>query len=356
MKTRFPAFALLLACAAARAAEPAGSADPNENARILAGLPPSPNSPLVAITRATSWQEHAKFFDAAWASLEKRQLTKIRTWTAVNLRAPKATCYYLFSGPDYLYANAFYPSASTYILCGLEPVGHIPDATKTTNLIAALQGLEKSLNDMLNFSFFKTKEMREELRSNQFDGTIPILFVFLARSGKTIQEVSFVGIDKGGNEVADSGKGGTPGVKIVFKSAGGARQTLYYFTTDLSNEGVAHSGFLKFCERFGAGDSLVKSASYLLHSDGFSTARRFLLDQSATLAQDDSGIPIGYFDGTKWKVEPFGKYLGPIELFKQYYQPKMKELFDTGHPPPLEFGIGYRWSPTQSNWIVATRK
>jgi hypothetical protein len=84
--------------------------------------------------------------------------------------------------------------------------------------------------------------------------------------------------------------------------------------------------------------------------------RGFLLDQSATIAQDDSGIPITFFDEEKWNVQPFGKYLGPIDLFKQNFQPKLKELYDKGSPVPLEFGIGYRWYPHQSNWIVATKK
>ena len=39
--------------------------------------------------------------------------------------------FYMFSGPDFLYANAFFPNASTYILCGIEPVGPVPISTKS---------------------------------------------------------------------------------------------------------------------------------------------------------------------------------------------------------------------------------
>ena len=35
--------------------------------------------------------------------------------------------FYMFSGPDFLYADAFYSKATTYVLSALEPVGSVPD-------------------------------------------------------------------------------------------------------------------------------------------------------------------------------------------------------------------------------------
>ena len=48
--------------------------------------------------------------------------------------------------------------------------------------------------------------------------------------------VELVGLDKTG--AFAKGKGTTSGVKIVFFGASGAQQTLYYFESDLSNEGI----------------------------------------------------------------------------------------------------------------------
>ena len=62
-------------------------------------------------------------------------------------------------------------------------------------------------------------------------------------------------------------------MKIAFKSKEGRDQTLYFFSTNLSNKGVAESGFLKFCESLGTGDAFVKSASYLPHASEFVTVR-----------------------------------------------------------------------------------
>ena len=69
--------------------------------------------------------------------------------------------------------------------------------------------------------------------------------------------------------------------------------------------------------------------------------RELLLNRSATIVQDDSGIPLAYFDATKWRVQAFGHYAGPIPMFANFNQPRMVELFRSASP--LEFGIGYSW-------------
>ncbi|MEI9892358.1 MAG: hypothetical protein WDN28_00105 [Chthoniobacter sp.] len=81
-----------------------------------------------------------------------------------------------------------------------------------------------------------------------------------------------------------------PSVQIDFHSPSGKGQTLYYFKTDLSNGG-GNASFLAFCKHHGPGASLLKSASYLMHEESFSTIRNFLLANSTLIIQDDSGIP-----------------------------------------------------------------
>src|SRR5204863_8369 len=102
----------------------------DDTARFLAGMPPSAGSPLTALTSDPSWQRHARFFDSAFGQLEQRQLSRIRAWADINLAAPKPTMFYMFSGPDFLYADAFYSKATTYVLSALEPVGSVPDLTR----------------------------------------------------------------------------------------------------------------------------------------------------------------------------------------------------------------------------------
>lgn len=355
---KIAAIAVSLFLAAALPARAADTVTANDTALFLAGMQPSADSPLTPLTRDPSWQRHAKFFDTAFEQLEQRQLSKIRAWAAANLAAPKPTMFYMFSGPDFLYADAFYAKATTYVLSALEPPGSVPDLTRLPRggVGAALYNVERSMSSILSFSFFITKMMKVDLRAGQLNGTLPILYVFLARSGKTIREVSPVALDDNGAAYfagENPGKNATHGVRIVFAGSDRVERTLYYFSTDLSNPGVKVSGFLKFCETLAPGNSLIKSASYLLHSGNFSTVRDFLLAHSATIIQDDSGIPLAYYGPKKWRFFPFGRYAGPIAEFPGRYQESYAELFQRAQP--IDFGIGYRWRSHESNLLLSVR-
>jgi hypothetical protein len=355
---KIAAIAAAVFLAVAMPARAASNVTANDTARFLAGMLPSADSPLTALTKDPSWQRHARFFDAAFAQLEQRQLAKIRAWASANLAAPKPTMFYMFSGPDFLYADTFYSKATSYVLSALEPPGSVPDLTRLSRagVSAALYDVERSMGSILSFSFFITRQMRVDLRAGELSGTLPILYVFLARSGKTIREVSPVALDdKGAAYFANEnpGRNATRGVRIVFAGSDGEERTLYYFSTDLSNGGVRVSGFLKFCETLAPGNSLIKSASYLLHSGNFTTVRDFLLRNSATVIQDDSGIPLAYYSPRKWRLFPFGRYAGPIAEFPGRYQAQYAELFRRAQP--MDFGIGYRWRSHESNLLLSVK-
>jgi hypothetical protein len=335
----------------------ASGAEVDDTVRIVAGLQPSAGSPLATLTQDGSWQQHARFFDRAFGELDRTQLSRVRAWSKTFLRAHRPTMFYMFSGPDFLYADAFFPEATTYVLAALEPVGQIPDLQRMPrgSLGSSLGTVSNSMHTVLSFSFFITHNMRTQLSSGRLNGTIPILYVFLARSGKTVKEVSLVNLDADGNERPESpgARSGAHGVKILFAGADGRERTLYYFSTNLANDGIKSSYFLKFCATLAPANSLIKSASYLLHSGGFSGARDFLLANSAVLVQDDSGIPLVYYNAKRWDLRPFGRYLGPIGIFPGKYQSSYAALFRKSHP--IDFGIGYRWRPNESNLLMAVR-
>jgi hypothetical protein len=350
--------AATLFLAAALPSRAADTVTPDDTAHFLAGLPPSADSPLTPLTKDPSWQHHARFFDAAFGQLEQRQLSRIRSWSEANLAAPQTTMFYMFSGPDFLYANAFYSKATTYVLSALEPVGSVPDLTKMPRggVGAALYDVEHSMSSILSFSFFITKQMKVDLKAGQLNGTLPILYVFLARSGKTIRDVSLITLDGEGAvhpATESAAANATRGVRIKFAGNDGVEKVLYFFSTDLSNSGVKSSGFLKFCDTLAPGNSLIKSASYLLHAGNFSTVRDFLLAKSATIIQDDSGIPLGDYDPKKWHFFPFGHYAGPIDEFPSKYQEQYAELFRRAQP--IDFGIGYRWRSFESNLLLSVK-
>jgi hypothetical protein len=357
---RFAALLLSLLAVSIVPARSAEVATPDDAARFLAGLPPSPDSPLTPLTKDPGWQRHASHFNAIFGQEDRNHLARVRAFSKARLTATHDTMLYFFSGPDALHAVALFPNATNYVLAGLEPPGNVPSLTSLPRgtVLNSLGKLESELSTLLSLSFFITKNMRGQLSYGPVYGTLPVIYVFLARSGKTIHETKFVSLDAEGNEKpADEPglKSASKGVKITFSAGDGPMQTLYYFSTNLANDGVKTSGFLAFCEKLGVADSFVKSASYLLHSGNFSTVRNFMLDHSATILQDDSGIPVRYFDRNKWQLQPFGRYLGPISIFAQHYQPQMSEVFRRGGATPIDFGLGYRWRINESNLLLAQR-
>jgi hypothetical protein len=322
-------------------------------ARYLGGMPVSTESPLTRLTSDPRWIAYSNAMTAAFSKLDQIQLSDIRIWRAEFL-APitkfSRSCLYFFSGPDFLYADTFYPDCNTYVLVSLEPVESIPELQSVPPglLQNTLENIQASLNTVLNFGYFQTQDLREYSQRSQLKGVLPIIFVFLARSGKEILNVDYNAL----------GKNGTSGVKVTFlDSATGARKTLYYFSADLSDDGLKrNSSVLRFCSTLGPTNSLLKAASYLLHQNGFSIARNYLLRVSASVLEDDSGIPLRYFTPKQWNLRFFGTYNGPINLFKNFYQPDLGQYYATSSPKPLTFGLGYQYNRQDAALILAVRR
>jgi hypothetical protein len=341
-------------------AQTSQSASADDTARFLAGMPVSPASPLNQFAQDPYVKQHAAYFDTVFGKVETSQLSKVRVWSNEHLTAPKPVMFYMFGGPDFLYADAFFPKATTYVLSGLEPAGSVPGLMKLprSSVASVLRNIQGSLRNILALSYFITENMSQDLRSGPLNGTLPILYVFLARSGKTIHDVSLIHLDEQGAlhpGEATSQSAPARGVKIVFSDKDGPQKTLYYFTTNLSDQRNSKVALLEFCKSLGQGDSLVKSASYLLHAGSFSQVRDFLLENSSLILQDDTGIPVSYFNTEKWLARPFGRYTTPIPIFAGMYQTKLNELFQKFRPSPIDFGVGYRFRPNESNLMLAAK-
>lgn len=314
----------------------------DDTARFLAGIPVK--GPLEPLTHDPGWLDHARNLDSAWFKKDYFQIRPIRAWMLANAPGPYSntdTVYYMFGGPDFLYANLFFPQAKTYILAGLEPIGQVPDlrGMDPASLQADLNSLRDSMHTVLQTHYFITKDMRTDLSRASLGGTLPILYVFLARLNCTVLDTTYV-------------KSPAEGVKINF-TRDGSQQTLYYFKTDLSG---GPSPFLKWCSKQGPGVSLLKAASYLMHTEGFSGVRDFLLTNSRVIIQDDSGIPLRAFPKS-WKVDCYGRYVPHAEMFGKYHQPELAAIYNQDPPPPeLGFAFGYHWQRERGLLMLATKK
>lgn len=335
-----------------------------DTSKLIAGMKVDDASPLAEIENTSAWINHAQYFQNKWPSLENQQLSKVRKWSqselqSINESAP--SIFYPFSGPDFLYAYSLFPNAKEYLMIGLEPVGTLPDFENISAAQKAqkLQNINQSLYAILEYSFFRTKAMAVDLEKQ---GVLPILLVFMARTNNQILDVQYVGVDENAQlqeREAGDAAGLIPGVKISLLPEGESEpKTLYYFSTDLSNDGLnKNPQFVEFAKQYADGSvTYLKAASYLMYNDYFSTIRDLILNQSTALLQDDSGMPVKYVDEAKWDRTFYGQYIQPIDLFASRYQSDLRAIYKSDSSiKPLDFGIGYKFY-NDSNLMLAERK
>src|SRR5262249_39371351 len=143
-----------------------------------------------------AWIHYAASFDKNWMKLDTSRLAAMKKWSAEELHSTSydgSTVFYPFAGPDALHAVTLFPNAGTYVLVGLEPVGTIPDVAHMTsdNMDQFFTNVNGSLQEALSFSFFKTNNMKVDL-NRELGGVLPILMIFLVRTGNRIENISFV--------------------------------------------------------------------------------------------------------------------------------------------------------------------
>ncbi len=347
-------FLCLFSCTLPAIAEEQTLEELNNAACFLVGLD-LPHSGSENLAQSKSFQYHKNQLDKEWAEHTKRALQPVNEWAKSEV-APHSkdggVVRYMFSGPDILHAFQMFPKADTFILCGLEPVGVAPDIrTLSPGQAGRVLGeVRNALGEVINFSFFRTKDMKTDLRYAMFSGTTPIMMGFLARSGQYVKGYEFLKLQRDGT----LGNRGTVSrranvVRIEFGSQQSRKaKTLYYFSTDLSNGDFTKSGFEKWLVNQPKGDAYLKAASYLLHGSWFSDIRKHLLDYSVQIVEDDSGIPFRYFDQKKWDIHLYGTYNGPINVFPDFYQADLRAAYRRDRTP-MEFGTGYKWRKGESN-------
>lgn len=337
----------------------------NDTARFIAGMQPEAGSTLADESARPEWTKYAASFDKNWKKLASTRMAPMWNWASAELpTGASSTVFYPFSGPDFLHAITFFPKAESYVLVALEPVGTAPDFQQMTPdaMDQFFATVDRSLDSLLSFSFFKTDNMKVDVKQD-LEGTLPILMLFLARTGNRVDDVKPVEIDGEGNIVAAgsskpaAGVRTARGVDILFKGADGPQRHLYYFSVNLHDDYLKKSPFKTYMAKLANATTYLKSASYLMHKDYFSTVRNAILDRSALLVQDDSGVPYRFIKADKWDVALYGVYSSPIAMFKEHKEADLADAYkEANRAKPLPFGIGYNWRAGRSNLLVARRR
>ena len=362
------------AAAAAAAAEsrftlpiPADRGLADDLARFMAGMPGPDGSRFKSAEQEPAWQMHAAQSDAGWKRFLTNRQPLMREFTKANLGEQpftQPTLFYPFGGPDIMTAQTFFPSASNYVLVGLEPPGSLPgEQTVRERAASYLPGLRGSLASILNKSFFITKEMDLQLRGQAADGLLPVMLIELVRNGNSVRGLRYIGLNDHGRWVdrADTQQqnpGKADGVAVEFTDAAGATHTLTYFSLNLANEKFKdNTPFQQHLARLGPLNAMFKSTSYMPHKKQFDLIRSEVLKRASAVVQDDSGIPFRFYEPGSWQVKLYGHYDQPYGGFRGLKQEDLREAFSKREGVgDLPFSIGYGFGRMPSNLIVARRK
>ena len=320
-----------------------------EQSEFLAGINLPAQSILAPLQKSPEYKVHQRQLQEQWVFCRRVRYEGMQQWGREHLSQDsciRGVLRYLFGGPDFLNAYAFFPDTRVMVLGGLEPVGDLPppEALAPTALGIALKDLDEALHTSLFAGYFITSEMKPQLAQGSFQGVVPVLFTELALTGNIIDVAQMIR------------PFGSPGVQIIYHRPGGSSQTLYYFKADLSN-GKECRNFLSWLRDLGSGASYLKAASYLLPLDAFSETRNFLLNTSELILQDDSGIPYRDFKTGEWRIQLFGIYTDPLPIFKLRRDPDLGSASgSTYFKGPLPFGAGYHVNAEDANLLLATKE
>ena len=130
-------------------------------ASVFSGIIPAKGCTDLATDKG--WITYQQHINSDWKLVEKNKTGPISRWRVNNLdtiSSRSATLFYPFAGADFLYAHAFFPDVSNYILIGLEPIGklHACNAMSKKDFIGYLEEIRNSLYYSNQLGFFRTEK------------------------------------------------------------------------------------------------------------------------------------------------------------------------------------------------------
>ncbi len=347
-----------------------------ETARFIAGLD-APHY-LSALQEKPFYATHREFTDKSWKTTTDSMILPIGNWRRQQMEpSPRAElqekasftdsllCFYPLSGPDFLFAHAFFPNADNFVMLGLEPRGSLTDFRnlKDADLEKYLSGVRQSMKYLNTRGYFVTSHMGSDFSRHHLNGMVHMMLYMMARTGHPIVDVYEVTIDAQGKEhrLAKGAKTSENlvAVKIDFLSPDTLKQrSAYYFRLDASDANLQKNpGFAKFVNAFPHRASYMKSASCVLQNPNFDIMRELVI-QSDQILQDDTGLPYRYFTAdTTLSVKLYGTYTSTIKDLSWCYQPALRKALEKSpHYGKLPFRISYNGNYGEGMLIYGVRK
>lgn len=337
--------------------------DATIRAKIMAGIEVK-SEKFDSLINSPTTKAHYEDFNAKWKKLEDTRLSKIRTWQETELKklnSEEHNLFYPFSGPDFLNAYTFFPNCDNYLMFGLEPDGKLVDLKNMPpNYLADLRN---SLGEIFERNYFITSYMGRELWGK---GVLPLVNIFMARTGNQIVKIERFYLDKDGKptffalEDEKTGAGKVKGIMVEFLNEKKTKsQKVYYFGTDVEDSKMqSKMELVSFIKSFPSKITFIKSASYILHNTNFQVMRDVVLNETSSVLQDDTGVRYSLFKELGWDVQLYGKYARPVADFGGYtFQNDLNQAFlaEKDKVKPLNFTFGYHWKTDNTSVLLCTK-
>ncbi len=337
-------------------------------ARFLAGLPGTQDSPFLELESSSAWRTHRDRMDDAWKKAKTDLVGRITAFQKQELSGDWAAApvFYPFGGPDAMTVTLLFPRSPMSVIVGLEPAGTLPSVGDISKMDMPkyLAAIRETMASELGRSFFITREMDRQFRGQVTDGLLLPILQLLVRTDHHVLGFRYVRLDEEGSVIERlptfkaPTRYGNKGVEIEYQSDTDASlHTLYYFCVNLANDRLSENQpFQRYLSRLSDATTFLKATSYLVHRKDFSVIRESVLEHSASILQDDSGIPYKFFQPDAWDVQLYGEYDQPYGSFRFMQQPLLQKAFSESDVKPLPLRLGYGYSKIPSNLLLARRR
>lgn len=329
----------------------------------------APGHELSTHVNSHSYQLFKNQITKHWREYTGQILHPLQKWREFNVPHPSSrVVFYPFSGPDFPNAYSIYPEADTFILAGLEAGGlePEPELLPKDKVERGLKEFAGSLDSISRLNFFLTNKMKKDISASIFRGTAPVFLAYFGLMGIKPCSLKPISLKENGeihylttDEIKSNKKykDGFVSLELIFNDPiTGKNKFLYYFSKDLSNNGLnKDDSILKFVQTKGAFSSTFKAASFLLHYNHFSRFRDFIIQNVEMIVMDDTGPRVKDLK-EKFEIRVFGVYTQPIKLWPRMVQAELRQLHSEQKPSKLPFKYGYGTSNRTYHLMVVTRK
>ena len=323
------------------------AADPDDTARVIAGILPG----ATASGKAEGpWRAYAQEVSSFWAQNEKRIGHPLRQWACQEVeRTDQGTVFYPFSGPDLPWAYDLFPDADRYVLAALEKAEAPPrlESFSKEELEGYMAAFRRAWRFYGTEGFFRTNDLvaQTQAKGTRLGITGPLM-AFAVRLGFEIEAVEPIVLDLNTSQLdlrdTESAKDDTwDSVRLTLRKDG-RRVLVDYVRMDLSDTSMRKApGARRWLERMAANPTILKAASHHPQGPEFSIFRASVVENAPVVVQDETGIDYAPLSQA-FAVRLYGKFTKPNAAFEQNLQRSLAAAYQqTPGVKPLPFRLGY---------------